>query len=362
MLEFLRKLFGQPDVVGVQPGPSPTYSSLPRLRCTPAGRRGRWPESGDPAKVAALGLPSIPDIPALCALLELGQPRLRWLASVEASGDTHYTVRTIPKRSGGTRILHCPKPITRWVQRWILDNILARLPVSDAAHGFVKGRSIVTNAAPHAGRELVVSVDLQDFFPSVSSATVKGLFAWMGYSEEVAGTLARLCTAPGARRRILPQGSPSSPALTNLICWKLDRRLAGLAAKYDAAYTRYADDLTFSGARELKNGMKRFYPRLQNIIIDEGFRTNKRKFRFARKGGRQTVTGLVVNERPSVPRPKVRRLRAILHNCARDGVASQNRDGDPLFLERLRGEIAFVSMVNPAQGARLKAAFDRISA
>ena len=360
MLEFLRKLFGQPQVVGGKPGPLPTYSRLTPLRSTGQGRAGRWPESGDPARVAALGLPSIPDVTALPELLQLAPERLGWLASSMVRPATHYTIWTIPKRSGGTRKLHAPKPITAWVQRWILQNILERLPVSAAAHGFVKGRSIVTNAACHVGRELVVSIDLQEFFPSVSSGTVKGLFQWMGYSEEVAGVLARLCTAPGARWRVLPQGAPSSPAITNLICWKLDRRLEGLARKFEASYTRYADDLTFSGSRELKNGMKRFLPLIQAIIADEGFRINKRKVRFARKGRRQTVTGLVVNERLNVPRAEVRRLRAILHNCARDGVLAQNREGDPLFLERLRGQIAYVSMVNPAQGARLKAAFNRI--
>ena len=361
MLEFLRRLFGQPEIFGVEPGPLPTYSRLPALRTTAEGRGGRWPESGAPAQVAALGLPSIPDVAALAAALQLAPGRLAWLASYTARPETHYTIWTIPKRSGGERRLHAPKPITRWVQRWILQNILERVPVSDAAHGFVKGRSIVTNAARHTGRALVVAIDLQGFFPSVSSGTVKGLFAWMGYPEEVAATLARLCTAPGATRRSLPQGAPSSPAITNLICWKLDRRLEGVARKFEASYTRYADDLTFSGDRELKNGMKRFLPLVRAIIAEEGFRINKQKLRFARKGSRQTVTGLVVNDRPNVPRPEVRRLRAILHNCARDGVAAQNRKGDPLFLERLRGEIAYVSMVNPAQGANLKAAFDRLS-
>ncbi len=297
----------------------------------------------------------------LASRLDLTRGRLNWLCSpYRDKARSHYVEREIPKRSGGVRRIHAPKRITRWAQDWILANILERIPPSDAAHGFVKGRSIVTNATRHAGKTIVVSADIEGFFPSVSLATVRGIFQWMGYPEDVARALGVLCTCQTGSRRVLPQGAPTSPALTNLICWKLDRRLDGLARKFGATYTRYADDLTFSGDQEFKNGLKRFLPLLWRIVKDEGFRLNKAKMRFSRKGQRQTVTGLVVNQRPNVPRARVRRLRAILHNCRVHGLESQNRTGDPLFLDRLRGEVAFVSQVNPTQGERLRATLDQI--
>ncbi len=361
MLEFLRRLLGVGQDSGWQrawaAGARPALP--PRRKCP--GKQPSYPLLGDPARLARYGLPQIRNIDELADHLELRRGRLNWLASLHGDkARSHYIEHEIPKRSGGVRLIHAPKPITRWVQRWILSNILQRIPPSDAAHGFVKGRSILTNAAPHAGKSIVLSADIQDFFPSVSLATVAGIFGWMGYPQEVARTLGILSTCLVGRRRVLPQGAPSSPALTNLICWKLDRRLEGLARKFGATYTRYADDLTFSGDREFKNGLKRFLPLLWRIVKDEGFRLNKAKTRFSRKGQRQTVTGLVVNQRPNVCRQRVRRLRAILHNCRVHGVESQNRASDPLFLGRLRGEVAFVSQVNPVQGAKLRAVLDQI--
>jgi RNA-directed DNA polymerase len=363
VLEFLRRLLGigqysdwaRSSTVGGG------WRLPPRRKCP--GKRPSYPPAGDPARLARYGLPEIRTVDELAARLELTRGRLNWLASpYRDKARTHYVEREIPKRSGGVRRIHAPKRVTRWVQRWILENILQRIPPSDAAHGFVKGRSIVSNASCHAGKAVVLSADIEGFFPSVSLATVRGIFQWMGYPEDVARTLGVLCTCLVGSRRILPQGAPTSPALANLTCWTLDRRLEGLARKFGAAYTRYADDLTFSGDKEFKNGLKRFLPLLGRIVKDEGFRLNKAKTRFSRKGNRQVVTGLVVNQRPNVPRARVRRLRAILHNCRVHGLESQNRAGDPLFLERLRGEVAFVSQVNPTQGAKLRAELEQIAA
>jgi len=361
---FWRRLFGgeadQPKH-GRGGGSSAGRPKLPRARRVKGGRRRPLPEQPNLDLLTKLGLPPIRDGDHLAEVLQLPPGKLQWLTFPWDKQPVHYVERQIPKRSGGVRLIQAPKPLLRWVQRWILENMLERLTTAEPAHGFVKGRSIVTNAAGHAGKTVVVSADLEDFFPSVSIATVQGLFLWMGYSGPVARSLSLLCTSRcGKGRRTLPQGAPTSPALTNLVCWKLDRRLEGLARKFGATYTRYADDLTFSGDKELKNGLKRFLPTMRRVVADEGFRLNNRKFRFARKGRRQVVTGLVVNVRPNVPRETVRRLRATLHNCRVHGVESQNRLDDPLFLERLRGQVAFVSQINATQGARLKAALDQI--
>jgi len=194
---------------------------------------------------------------------------------------------------------------------------------------------------------------------------VRGIFQSLGYCEDVAIPLALLCTVKPAakvreflgdqRHRMLPQGAPTSPALANLACRHLDARLAGLAAKFGCAYTRYADDLTFSGDEAFEKSLKRFLPLLRKIIGAEGFRLNRKKIHFARRGARQRVTGLVVNHRPSVPRAYRRRLRAILHNARKTGLDAQNREGHPHFRQALRGRIEFVRATHPQLADRLLA-------
>jgi RNA-directed DNA polymerase len=338
----------------------------------PPRRRRRWPRRTryyrpkavfDASRLGRFGLPALETPADLAHRLGIDTGKLKWLTWT-IDEPPHYLTREVPKRSGGTRLLCVPKPQTRAAQDWIWREILARIPVDECAHGFVRGRSTVTNARPHVRQDVVVNLDLEGFFPSVSFATVDGLFEWMGYAQEVAWHLAMLCTCRygGQRfRRSLPQGSPTSPGIANLVCWKLDRRLSALAARFGCAYTRYADDLTFSGDAEFAQSLGRFLPLVGRICAEEGFRLNARKTRFMRRSGRQTVTGLVVNDKPSVPRREIRRLRAILHNCRLHGVLSQNRDSDPLFPERLRGSIALVRMVNPDQAARLQQDFDAVS-
>ncbi|HEU4539233.1 MAG TPA: reverse transcriptase domain-containing protein, partial [Polyangiaceae bacterium] len=215
----------------------------------------------DLAKLAALGLPAYDGPPALAAALGLSVGRLRALAFHRRVSESSSYVRfTIPKKAGGERLISAPMPRLKAAQRWVLDHLLAPPPVHDAAHGFRAGRSIASNAAPHVGAAIVVNVDLKDFFPTVTFRRVKGLFRAQGHAESVATVLALLCTEPeveevelDGRRyfvalgdRRLPQGDPTSPALTNLLCRRLDRRLEAAAAAFGFVYTRYADDLTLS--------------------------------------------------------------------------------------------------------------------
>jgi retron-type reverse transcriptase len=218
----------------------------------------------------------------------------------------------------------------------------------------------------------VLKLDLQDFFPSITFRRVRGLFIALGYSFGVASTLALLCTEydrqPFLRDgeqffisvgpRHLVQGAPTSPGLANLVAWRLDRRLAGLATKRAFVYTRYADDLTFSGddaeiAVHLGAAARR-------IVADERFTVNAGKTRLLRRGGRQTVTGLVVNERPATPRELRRRLRAILHNAAQEGLETQNRDGRGNYTAYLSGLIAYVGSANPRHGEVLTRQLRRV--
>jgi hypothetical protein len=236
-------------------------------------------------------------------------------------------------------------------------------------------------AAPHAGRPVVLRLDLEAFFASVTVTRVFGIWRSAGYPEPVAHCLAGLMTsvlplsvwravprptdeellAPHWRlgRRLaaphLPQGAPTSPALANLAAYRLDVRLTALAGSWGGRYTRYADDLAFSGDRGWGTGTSRLLDAVGVVVRDEGFRLNHRKTGVMPGGGRQTLGGLVVNERPRVRRAEVDVLRAILHNCRRHGPGSQNRDGHPAFEEHLRGRIAWVAQHDPARGARLLA-------
>jgi hypothetical protein len=205
---------------------------------------------------------------------------------------------------------------------------------------------------------------------------VRGVFIAHGYSYAVASTLALLCTEydrepfdrEGERFHVsvgprhLVQGAPTSPALANLVAWRLDRRLTGLAAKYGFSYTRYADDLTFSGGEPAVAG--RLITNIRRIVADERFTLNDAKTRVARRSRRQIVTGLVVNDQVATPRQLRRRLRAMLHNAQRDargdGVAGTSTALTGATFSRARGLVAFVNAVNPRHAAPLWAALRRV--
>jgi retron-type reverse transcriptase len=272
------------------------------------------------------------------------------------------------------RTLAAPHKKLKAAQHFILANIVGKFPVTEAAHGFVAGRGIVSNATSHVNRTAVVNLDLENFFPSVVFPRVRAVFERYGYSGSVATILALLCTEcprtsvtyagvkyeAACGPRGLPQGAPTSPALSNQVARKLDKRLLGVAAKLGLTYTRYADDLTFSGGEKLTSKTGWLLAKVRHIAQEEGFRVNEKKTRVMRRGAAQMVTGVVVNDKPSISRDELRRLRAILHRAKTEGLEAQNRDGRPHFREWLQGKIAFVSMVRPDVGAKLKAAFEAL--
>jgi len=316
------------------------------------------------------GVPQLKTVGDVRKLLGIRTPQqLGWFLTATDGADAPYRRFTIPKRDGSDRTICAPGPQLRFVQRAILDTILAKLPTHDAAHGFIKGRSIVTNAAVHQGARVIVKFDLHDFFPTIHVHRVMGLFASFGYgiedgrfaidddSRAVAPVLARLCVyAANPRdwgRAATPQGAPTSPAISNLVCRHLDARLEGLAAANHGKYTRYADDLTFSFQDEAPN-LGRFRWWVDQICHQEGFIVHQGKFRVIRNSQQQRVTGVVVNEVLRVPRQERRRFRAVLHNCRKHGVDSQAR-GHRAFAEYLRGFASYVHMVHPEEGKRLLA-------
>jgi hypothetical protein len=337
---------------------------------------GLGPErrTSDVARLQAQKLPVVHTAAELAAAAGVSLGELRFLAFArEVSTTTHYRRFTIPKRTGGERVISAPRRRLKRVQRWILERVLEPLlgapAPSDPAHGFRSGRSTVSNALPHVGAAVLVNVDLRDFFPTVTYRRVKGLFAKLGYSEEVATVLGLVSTEPdiaetqlegvtyhvarGPRR--LPQGAPTSPAITNALCRRLDRRILGWADKHGFAYTRYADDLTLSTRRaDARVGACLGF--LRQVAGAEGFTVHPDKVRVVRRGGRQEVTGVVVNERPSVPRVELRKFRALLHHIDKDGPAGKTwagrTSGD--VLTAARGFASYVAMVDPAKGNALR--------
>jgi hypothetical protein len=338
-------------------------------------------------------VPRITTLHDLARFLKVDAAHLDWFADCRLRLRTsdreplrHYRYRWIAKRSGSLRLIESPKPRLKRIQRQILDEILAKIPVHESAHGFITGRSVETFVAPHSGRKIVLKMDLRDFFPAITTARVAAIFLTAGYPEDVAARLAGLCTnvtPPGVLREAvknrptrspeewrsrkhlsqphLPQGAPSSPTLANLCAFRLDARLSALARASSAVYTRYADDLVFSGDDEFARSAHRFAIHVAAVVREEGFAIQHRKTRLMRRGVRQKVAGVVVNTRPNVTRDEFDALKAILHNCERHGPDGQNRDRVPDFRAHLLGRIAHVGRFNPERGARLKTAFDRIA-
>lgn len=331
------------------------------------------------AAAARWSLPPIESAGALAAWLALMPAELDWFADLKGlaarghgAGLEHYRYRLISKPSGGMRLIEAPKQRLKAIQRQILSQILDRIPPHPAVHGFVHGRSIRGFAAPHTAQRVVLRMDLENFFPSISGPRVQAMFRTVGYPEPVADLLGGICTNVPPRaiqkqlaweysRPHLSQGAPTSPALANICAWRLDRRLASLAEASGAVYTRYADDLAFSGGDDFDRCVDRFSARAAAIAVAEGFSVNYHKTRIMRQGVRQQLAGIVTNQHMNVRREEFDRLKAILTNCVRHGPRQQNRDGHPDFRAHLAGRVAFVESINPSKARRLRVLFDRIS-
>ena len=321
----------------------------------------------DHARLAANSLPLIGSAAELARAMGITLNELRFLCyQREVSTINHYQRFSIPKKTGGERIISAPMPRLKRAQYWLLVNILDKIPATASAQGFVKERNILTNARPHVGQAVVINLDLENFFPSISYARVKGIYKQLGYSEEVATLCALLSTeAPTAAYELdgqryfvksgaaaLPQGAPTSPALSNLLCRRLDKRLRGAAAKLGFVYSRYADDLTFSAARADNKIIKQLLWRVRKIIDAEGLKVHPKKTEVMRRHQRQEVTGVVVNQRPSVCRKELKKFRALLFQIDQDGPAGKHwREGE-LFAS-IHGYANFVAMVNPDKGKPL---------
>ncbi|GBC61799.1 RNA-directed DNA polymerase [Desulfonema ishimotonii] len=331
--------------------------------------------TSDVGKLAQNGLPHYDDVKALAKAIGIPVGELRFLAfSRKTSKISHYRRFFIPKKRGGRRLISAPMPRLKALQYFVLENILAKIPPHKAAHGFLPGHSIVTNAVPHVGKDVVINLDLKDFFPTISYPRVKGLFRSLGYSEQQATLFGLICTEPDTdaveldgetyfvarSERHLPQGAPTSPAISNLIFRKADRRLQGVADQLGFAYTRYADDLTFSASGDAAEALTRLLWGVRQIVKDEGFVLHPDKLRVMKKGARQEVTGIVVNEKLNISRKSLRNFRALLFQIEKDGFEGKRWNGAKNLPPVIWGYANYVAMVNPEKGKPLVAQTDRI--
>jgi RNA-directed DNA polymerase len=312
-------------------------------------------------------LPQLNDAAAIAAAMNISVNELRFLSFArKTSTVTHYQRFALPKKTGGERIISAPMPRLKAAQHWVLNNLLQPVELHDAAHGFRPQRSIVSNARPHVAAAVVINLDLQDFFPTLTYRRIKGVFKALGYSESAATIFGLLCTEPDTEKvlldgktyyvatgaRHLPQGAPTSPALTNILCRRLDKRLVKLAEELGFVYTRYADDLTFSATRaEDCANIGRLLNCVESIVRHEGFVVHPTKTRVMRQSSQQEVTGIVVNQKPSIDKTMIKRFRAVLFQIEKDGPDGKHWNNSRDVLASLRGFANYLYMVDPPKGA-----------
>lgn len=326
-------------------------------------------------RLESYGLPAYNTAQEIANAMGISMGELRFLAfSRKTSLTTHYVRFKIPKKTTGDRLISAPMPRLKKAQHWILNNILEKVPLHNAAHGFRQGHSIVTNAQPHLGAEVIINFDLKDFFPTISYKRVKGLFQSLGYSDIAATIFGLICTEPeiteveldgktyyvALSERFLPQGAPTSPAISNIMCRRLDRRLEHMAQKLGFVYTRYADDLTFSTSGEFRRHICNILRRTESIVDHEGFIINEEKTRIMRNTNQQDVTGVVVNSKLNVDKKTLKRFRATLYQIEKDGLEGKHWGHSGNLLASIQGFANYVAMINPEKAAEFQAQIERI--
>lgn len=299
-------------------------------------------------------------------LLDVTERRLIYYLYI-ASPAEKYTIFEVPKRNGELRAIAAPANALKLLQRKLNSVLQAVYVPKKPTHGFVRDRDILSNAQPHLRKKWVLNVDLKDFFPSINFGRVRGMFMAPPYRHNatVATILAQIC----CHLNQLPQGAPTSPVGSNMICAKLDSDLQFLGKKYRCLYTRYADDITFSsftgwfppelaGISET-TGQTEIGQALREMIEANGFQINDKKTRLNGKARHQEVTGITINEKPNVSRHYVRQIRAMLHAWEKFGLDAAEQEFRtrymnsqrhptkqlPSFRHVVKGKIEFLGMV-----------------
>lgn len=264
----------------------------------------------------------------------------------------YKTVKVPKKRNDGYRELTIPTMALKRIQRWILDNILYNFPVHHCAKGFIPGKSIIDNAIPHINKKYIAKMDIKNFFPSISLKDVIMLYLNLGYNYKVATALANLCTY----KNQLPQGSPTSPYIANLIFFKIDKRIFGFCKKNYLTYTRYADDITISGRTNIAFSIKV----INQILNQNKFELNDKKTKILKPGDRKIITGIIVNEKLTVPKDFIRNVKKDIYYIKKFGLASHLNfidfpiENSEYYLDSLYGRISFIKMIDYKLGNKLQ--------
>lgn len=302
----------------------------------------------------------ISDIPVFKSIEELRNSigiRKDYFYTSIYSNDKFYRTISIPKKRGGERIISVPFIGLKGIQRWILDNILYKIPVEACATGFIPLKSILFNAAPHVRKNYILKMDIKDFFPSIDFTKVRKVFFELGYNTSVATALAKLCTYEGK----LPQGAPTSPYLANIICRNMDKNISDFCKKNSLKYTRYADDITISS----NNRINWVESVVVNILLSYQFIPNREKTILLGPGDRKQVTGIIVNEKLSIPKSVIREMRKNIHFIQRFGLEKHLHnigveDNQQKYISHLYGVANYIKMVEPSKGLLIKRQLDQM--
>lgn len=299
--------------------------------------------ASNPSTSTILGLPWIPNATALCNYLNLDPQTVR---QVIEHPERHYKRVRVRKRVKGYRYLHCPTPLVKAVQAWILRTILEKVPVDEAATAFQKGKGLLNNVEPHRNNHYFACFDLTAFFDSITFNRVYGVFRALRYSADAAEMLAKLCTVRGR----LPQGGVTSPYLSNIVCTRLDRRIRKFTENRHVTYTRYADDITLSAKSPA--ALFSCVPLIRKIIVEEGFDLNESKTRVLFPQDCRRVTGLIISRRRvSVGRRELHRIRACIHKIHTNKLT---QDATFELIKHVNGWMSHLSDVDPIGMRNLK--------
>lgn len=303
------------------------------------------------AQLVKNNVPIIFDFNHLCLLLGRNH---QYLASVINSNVSHYHDFKIPKRSGGLRSITAPYPALLECQEWIYQNILIKVKIHPAAQGFTFKKSIITNAKIHIGQEQFLKLDLKDFFPSITINQVITIFKSLGYTHKVSFYLAAIC----CYGEVLPQGAPTSPMLSNIVAISLDKRLMAFSKTNNLKYTRYADDLAFSGEQI----PVKFIDYISNIITSCGFKVNEKKTILQQNKNKRILTGISIADSViKIPREYKRNLKQEIHLIRKFGISTfirRQKIKNPDYLLSIIGKIHFWLSVEPDNQFAIKALAD----
>ncbi|MCA0035338.1 reverse transcriptase domain-containing protein [Mesorhizobium sp. B263B2A] len=284
------------------------------------------------------GVPVIFELKHLAILTEID---LSFVLSCVYATNIHYRIFIIPKKTGGTREICAPLPALLSIQRWINHQILEKFAVSEFAHAYVNGRSIVSHAQNHRSGRVLLKMDLQNFFGSITLSMVLGIFRAAGYSRNLSFDLAKICTLGD----FAPQGAATSPSISNIIFYHIDQAIGSICAKNELIYSRYSDDICISG----RHISKEIIATLRELIESNGFAINDKKTKLATSAGRRIVTGISIGSGRMLPTRAFRKdVKRRLARIRKIGVNSAMvEDGDPFVLDRLVGKLHFWSHIDP---------------